>query len=57
MIDYLLQKMQYYGSNQHTFETETKLDVFQKVLVKLWSAKQKHEQALSSLSGDFAKDD
>jgi hypothetical protein len=35
--------MAYYGSNAHTFETETKLDVFQSVLIKLLKSKQKHE--------------
>lgn len=39
MVDYFFQKMAYYGSNAHTFETETKLDVFQNVLVKLWKSK------------------
>lgn len=28
MVDYFFQKLAYYGSNQHTFETETKLDIF-----------------------------
>jgi len=28
MIDYFFGKLGYYGSNEHTFETETKLDLF-----------------------------
>jgi hypothetical protein len=50
MVDYFFQKMAYYGCNAHTFETETKLDVFQNVLVKLWKSKQKHEEAITTLS-------
>lgn len=57
MVDYFFQKLAYYGSNQHTFETETKLDVFQNVLVKLWKSKQKQEEAISKLSGDYVKDE
>lgn len=53
MVDYFFQKMAYYGSNAHTFETETKLDVFQNVLVKLWKSKQKQEQAISQIIEDY----
>lgn len=28
MVDYFFAKLGYYGSNEHTFETETKLDLF-----------------------------
>lgn len=28
MIDYYFAKLAYFGSNEHTFETETKLDLF-----------------------------
>jgi hypothetical protein len=57
MVDYFFQKMAYYGSNSHTFETETKLDVFQSVLIKLWNSKQKQEEAISKISGDYQKDE
>ena len=49
MVDYFFQKLAFYGSNAHTFETETKLDVFQNILIKLWKTKQKHEDAISKL--------
>lgn len=57
MVDYFFQKMAYYGSNAHTFETETKLDVFQNIIVKLWKSKQKHEEAISQINGDYQKDE
>jgi hypothetical protein len=28
MVNYFFSKLDYFGSNEHTFETETKLDLF-----------------------------
>jgi hypothetical protein len=28
MVEYFFGKLAYYGTNEHTFETETKLDLF-----------------------------
>jgi hypothetical protein len=50
-VDYFFSKLDYFGSNEHTFETETKLDLHQTVLVKLWKAKQDHEEALAKIEG------